>query len=140
LILAIILTSSSSSPLTPAINWEVERGLAERGRGDYYERIEGYCLTDGQGNIYVASIKWVFQVMGGGGGSSGSRASSSGGPKAGSVEEVVARITGAALPNSQPQLLKPPFQTSPRYSINRSQPIILIASHLVTRLSPPSSP
>jgi len=73
----------------------VERGLAERGRGDYYERVEGYCLTDGQGNIYIASIKWVFQVMGDGGGSSGSRASSSGGPKAGSVEEVVARITGA---------------------------------------------
>jgi hypothetical protein len=37
--------------------WEVERGLAERGRGDYYERIEGYCLTDEQGNMYVASIK-----------------------------------------------------------------------------------
>jgi len=31
--------------------WEVERG-----QGDYYERIEGYCLTDEQGNIYVASI------------------------------------------------------------------------------------
>jgi hypothetical protein len=44
-------------------SWEVERGLAEKGRGDYYERVEGYCLTDEQGNIYVASVKWVFQVM-----------------------------------------------------------------------------
>jgi hypothetical protein len=41
----------------------VEGSLAERGRGDYYERIEGYCLTDGEGNVYVASVKWVFQVM-----------------------------------------------------------------------------
>jgi hypothetical protein len=48
-------------------SWEVERGLAERGRGDYYERIEGYCLTDEQGNVYVASVKWVFQVMEDGG-------------------------------------------------------------------------
>jgi hypothetical protein len=38
--------------------WEVEGG-----RGDYYERIEGYCLTDNEGNVYVASVKWVFQVM-----------------------------------------------------------------------------
>ena len=27
-------------------SWEVERGLAEKGWGDYYERVEGYCLTD----------------------------------------------------------------------------------------------
>jgi hypothetical protein len=40
--------------------WEVERGLTKRGRGDYYEKIEGYCLTDEQVNIYVASVKWVF--------------------------------------------------------------------------------
>jgi hypothetical protein len=37
--------------------WEVERGLAEGGRGDYHERIKGYCLTDEQENIYVASVK-----------------------------------------------------------------------------------
>jgi hypothetical protein len=46
--------------------WEVKRGLAERGRGDYYERIEGCCFMNGQGNICVASVKWVFQVMEGG--------------------------------------------------------------------------
>ena len=38
-------------------SWEVERGLAEKGRGDYYERVEGYCLTDEQANIYVTSVK-----------------------------------------------------------------------------------
>jgi hypothetical protein len=31
------------------------------------ERIEGYCLMDEQGNVYVASVKWVFQVMEDGG-------------------------------------------------------------------------
>jgi hypothetical protein len=74
-------------------SWEVERGLAERGRGDYYERVEGYCLTDGQGNVYVASVKWVFQVM-----EDGRRfwfeGVELGRAKAGGVEEVVARITG----------------------------------------------
>jgi hypothetical protein len=73
--------------------WEVERALAERGRGDYYERVEGYCLTDGQGNIYVASVKWIFQVMG-----DGRRfwfeGLELGRAKVESVEEVVARITG----------------------------------------------
>jgi len=77
-------------------SWEVERALAERGRGDYYERIEGYCLTDEQGNIYVASVKWAFQVM-----EDGRRRLWFEGvelrrAKVESVEEVVARITGGA--------------------------------------------
>jgi hypothetical protein len=74
-------------------SWEVERGLAERGRGDYYERIEGYCLTDGEGNVYVASVKWVFQVMEDGG-RFWFEGAELGKAKAGSVKEVVARITG----------------------------------------------
>jgi len=54
--------------------WEVEKGLAGRGRGDHHERIEEYCFIDNEGNIYIASIKWVFQVMENGGGGSGLRA------------------------------------------------------------------
>jgi hypothetical protein len=77
-------------------SWEVERGLAERGRGDYYERVEGYCLTDGQGNVYVASVKWVFQVMGDGGRRFWFEGVELGRAKAGSIDEVIARITGGA--------------------------------------------
>jgi len=73
--------------------WEVERGLAERGRGDYYEKVEGCCLADGKGNVYVASVKLVFQVM-----EDGRRlwfeGVELGRAKVGSVEDVVARITG----------------------------------------------
>jgi hypothetical protein len=76
--------------------WEVERALVERGRSDYYQRIEGYCLTDGKGNIYVASVKWVFQVMGDGRRRFWFEGVELGRAKAGSVEEVVARITGGA--------------------------------------------
>jgi hypothetical protein len=78
-------------------SWEVERALAERGRGDYYERIEGYCLTDEQGNIYVASVKWVFQVMGDGGRRFWFEGVELGRAKAGSIDEVIARITGELM-------------------------------------------
>jgi hypothetical protein len=75
--------------------WEVERGLAERGRGDYYEKVEGCCLVDGKGNVYVASVKLVFQVM-----EDGRRlwfeGVELGRAKVGSVDEVVAKITGGA--------------------------------------------
>jgi hypothetical protein len=73
--------------------WEVERGLAERSRGDYYEKVEGCCLADGKGNVYVASVKLVFQVM-----EDGRRlwfeGVELGRAKVGSVEDVVARMTG----------------------------------------------
>ena len=68
----------------------------ERGQGDYYERIEGYCLTDEQGNIYVASVKWIFQVI-----EDGRRfwfeGVELGRAKAGSIDEVIARIAGELL-------------------------------------------
>jgi hypothetical protein len=81
--------------------WEVERGLAERGRGDYYERVEGYCLTDEQGNIYVASVKWVFQVMGDGRRRFWFEGVELGRAKVESVEDVVARITGGAVDRAE---------------------------------------
>ena len=74
----------------------MERGLAERGRGDYYKRVEGYCFTDEQGNTYVASVKWVFQVMGDGGRRFWFEGVELGRAKVESVEDVVARITGGA--------------------------------------------
>jgi hypothetical protein len=68
----------------------------ERGQGDYYERIEGYCLTDGQGNMYVASVKWIFQVI-----EDGRRlwfeGVELGRAKAGSIDEVIARIAGELM-------------------------------------------
>jgi hypothetical protein len=59
------------------------------------ERIEGYCLMDEQGNVYVASVKWVFQVMEDGGRRFWFEGVELG--RAKSVEEVVARITGELL-------------------------------------------
>ena len=69
--------------------------------GDYYERIEGYCLTDGQGNIYVASVKWVFQVMEDGGRRFWFEGLELGRAKAGSIDEVIARITGGAVDRAE---------------------------------------
>jgi len=69
----------------------------ERGQGDYYERIEGYCLTDEQGNTYVASVKWVFQVMEDGRRRFWFEGVELGRAKVESVKEVVARITGELM-------------------------------------------
>jgi hypothetical protein len=75
-------------------SWEVERALMERERSDYYQRIEGYCLTDENGNVYVANVKWNFQVPEGGGGRFWLDGVELG--KAKSVEGVVAKITASA--------------------------------------------
>jgi hypothetical protein len=76
---------------------EVERSLAERGRDDYYERIEGYCLIDDERNVYVASVKWVFQVMEDGGRRFWFEGVELGRAEARSVEDVVVRIVGGAV-------------------------------------------
>lgn len=49
---------------------------------------------DEQGNVYVASVKWVFQVMEDGGRRFWFEGVELGRAKVGSVEDVVARMTG----------------------------------------------
>ncbi len=73
-----------------AKRWRGVRAIIMRGSRDTASRT-------GRGNMYVASVKWIFQVIEDGRRRLWFEGVELGRAKAGSIDEVIARITGELM-------------------------------------------